>query len=132
MSANRKQAQKLARQLFKLSLDGKGVPSAELVAGVLEYIEKHKPAHSAAALREYQRMMTRELARSRAVVEHAGSISPELLERIASALSGQYSRPISASARLKPELIAGLRVRLGDDVYESSVAGRLAALSASC
>jgi F-type H+-transporting ATPase subunit delta len=43
----------------------------------------------------------------------------------------KYQRPIAASARPDPALIAGLRIRVGDDVYESSVAGQLAALASS-
>ena len=45
------------------------------------------------------------------------------------ALSQKYKRPITATARHDARLIAGLRVRVGDDVYETSVAAQLANLS---
>jgi F-type H+-transporting ATPase subunit delta len=128
MAAN-KQAQQLARQLFKLSLvDGK--LSAERVSGVLGYVEKTKPAHTLAVLKTYQRLVATELARGQAVVEHAGAVSESLLQTIAAAMTKKYSRAITASARPNPKLLAGLRVRVGDDVYESSVAGQLSQLAA--
>jgi F-type H+-transporting ATPase subunit delta len=46
-------------------------------------------------------------------------------------MTKKYRRPITATARAHPALLAGLRVRVGDDVYESSVSGQLAALSLS-
>jgi F-type H+-transporting ATPase subunit delta len=132
MSANRKQAQKLARQLFRLSLGDTGAVSPERVSGVLQYIEKHRPANAMAALRLYERLISREMARSHAIVEHAGSVSNAMLKGIATSLTQSTKRPITAEAKANPSLIAGLRVRLGDDVFENSVANRLATLAEAC
>ena len=63
-------------------------------------------------------------------MEHAGPITGGILRAIADAFTQKYQRPIAAAARPNPALIAGLRVRVGDDVYESSIASQLAALSA--
>lgn len=128
MAAN-KQAQQLARQLFKLSLVD-GLVSAERVAGVLGYVEKIKPAHPLAVLKVYHRLVATELARSQAVVEHAGAVSDSVLQSIAAAMTKKYGRAVTVSARANPKLLAGLRVRVGDDVYESSVAGQLSQLAA--
>ena len=130
MSALSRSAQQLARQLFKLSLED-GAVSPERVAGVLDYVEKHRPANPLIVLRAYQRLVAAELSRGQAVVEHAGPISEPVLQRLASALIQKYRRPITASSRSNPALIAGLRVHIGDDVYESSIASQLAALAAS-
>lgn len=130
MASGRKQVQLLARHLFQLSLVN-GAISAERVGGVLEYIEKHRPSHTLAVLKAYQRLMAAEIARRQAVVEHAGPIAPAVLEGIARAMTQRYRRPVSSIARRNDTLLAGLRVRVGDDVYESSVAGQLAALAAA-
>jgi F-type H+-transporting ATPase subunit delta len=128
--ASRKQSLQLARQLFKLSfVDGR--LSAERVAGVLGYVEKLKPAHPLDVLKSYQRLVAAEMARNEAVVEHAGSVSPAVLQSIADSMSKKYGRTITASVKDNPALLAGLRVRVGDDVYESSVAGQLNALAAA-
>lgn len=119
-----KQIQQLARQLYKLSfVDGRLSP--ERVAGVLEYVEKTKPAHSLAVLKSYHRLVAAEVARDQAVIEHAGTVSAQTLQSIAAGLAKKYGRPIVPIAQTNPALLAGLRVRVGDDVYESSVASQL-------
>lgn len=130
MAAVAKQAQQLARQLFKLSVVDR-VVSADRVAGVLAYIEKHAPANAVLVLKAYHRLVAVELAKSEARVEHAGAVAPAALIAIAAEMTKKYSRPIAATARANPALLAGLRVRVGDDVYESSVSGQLGALSLS-
>jgi F-type H+-transporting ATPase subunit delta len=130
MASAQKQTQKLARQLFRVSLVN-GELSAERVTGVLEYIEKHKPAHPHAVLNAYYRLVAAEVARGQAVVEHAGPIDPAAVNSIAAKLATKYQRKITPIAKRNDALLAGIRVRVGDDVYESSVAGQLAALAAS-
>ncbi len=127
MATGKKQIQQLARQFFKLSLVNNEL-SAERVAGVLQYIEKHRPANSVAVLRAYQRLVAAEFARGQAVVEHAGSIDDSVLTNVAASMSKKYGRKVTSVARRNDALLAGLRVRVGDDVYESSVAGQLATL----
>ncbi|MES2695953.1 MAG: F0F1 ATP synthase subunit delta [Verrucomicrobiota bacterium] len=127
MASGKKQVQQLARQFYKLSFDN-GALSADRVAGVLAYIEKHRPANTTKVLKAYQRLIAGEVARGQAVVEHAGTAQPASLDAVSAALSKKYGRPITWVAKRNDALLAGLRVRVGDDVYESSVAGQLAAL----
>jgi F-type H+-transporting ATPase subunit delta len=130
MASSRKQVQQLARQLFKLSIVD-GEVSAERVAGVLEYVEKNRPAHPVAVLRAYHGLVAAEVARSRAFVQHAGPLGAGALDAIAAAMTRRYGRRISGTARRDDTLIAGLRVRVGDDVFESSVSGQLEQLARS-
>ena len=130
MASGKKQIQQLARQFFQLSL-ANGTVSADQVAGVLAYVDKHRPAGSSAILKAYHRLIAAEVARGQALVEHAGPVGDATLAAIAAAMSKKYSRPVTAAARTNPALLAGLRIRVGDDVYESSVAGQLATLAAA-
>jgi F-type H+-transporting ATPase subunit delta len=130
MATGSKQINQLARQFFKLSV-ADGNLSPDRVAGVLQYIEKHRPAHAVAVLKAYQRLIAAEVARGEAVVEHAGPLGATVLPAIAAALTKKYGRRVTSSAKRNDALLAGLRVRVGDDVYESSVAGQLATLAAS-
>jgi F-type H+-transporting ATPase subunit delta len=123
-----KQSQQFARQLFSLSL-ADGQVSAGRVEGVLAYLSKHPPRQPLAVLRRYQRLVATQLAKNRALVEHAGPVDDRVLRLIAAAFTRKYQRPITAAARPAPALIAGLRIRVGDDLYESSVASQLAVLS---
>jgi F-type H+-transporting ATPase subunit delta len=130
MAAYHKKAQQFARQLLKLSLVD-GVVSPARVAGVLQYVEQHKVANPLLVLRAYSRLVAREIAKSEAIVEHAGAVTDATLTNIATEMSRKYSRPITATAKPNPALLAGLRVQVGDDVYETSIASQLAALAAA-
>ena len=130
MAAHAKKAQQFARQLFKLSMVD-GAVSAERVGGVLAYVEKNRPANPMMVLKAYRRLVATELTKGEAVVEHAGAISENTVAAIAAALTKKYSRTVTAMAKPNAALLAGLRVHVGDDTYESSVAGQLAALAAA-
>ena len=68
MASAKKQVLELARQFFKLSLvDGR--LSDDRVAGVLQYIEKHRPVQAVAVLKAYARLVAAEVARGQAVVD---------------------------------------------------------------
>ena len=130
MASATKQIQQQARQFFRLSIVD-GVLSPDRVAGVLAYIEKHRPARSLAILKAYGRLIAAEVARSQAVVEHAGPVNDGVLAGIGATMTRKYRRPVKSVPRRNDALLAGLRVRVGDDVYESSVAGQLATLATS-
>jgi F-type H+-transporting ATPase subunit delta len=130
MASHAKIAQAFARKLFALSVVD-GAVSAERVGGVLEYVERHNTPNPVMVLKAYQRLIATELAKGVARVEHAGTINDTLLAAIATAMTNKYGRPVAATAEANPALLAGLRIRVGDDVYESSVAGQLAALALS-
>jgi F-type H+-transporting ATPase subunit delta len=119
-----------AKQLVQLSLVD-GSVSADQVAGVLAYLEKNPPARLPLILQTYRKLIAAEIARGEARVEHAGPVASESLTAIAAALAKRYGRPVTAVSTSNPALLAGLRVSIGDDVYESSVAGQLAALAAA-
>ena len=123
-----KQTKLLAKQLFKLSVVN-GVVSPEQVAGVLGWVEKTSPRRPVALLKAYHHRIAIELAKSRAEVEHAGPVSDATLKQIEAAMTKRYARTVIASAKPNASLLAGLRVRVGSDVYESSVASQLAKLS---
>jgi len=125
----RQQSRQFARQLFRLSL-ADGQISPERVAGVLAHLRQHPPRQPLEVLKNYHRLVVAQVTRNRALVEHAGAINDDILRAIAAGFTRQYGRPITAAAQPNPALIAGLRIRVGDDVYESSVAGQLAALAA--
>ncbi|GAB5558867.1 MAG: hypothetical protein SynsKO_05140 [Synoicihabitans sp.] len=126
-----KSDQQLVKQLTTLSLDADGAVDGEKVAGVLAYLEKHPPGSPMGVLKAYRRRIANELGKTNAVVEHSGQISDNILGSISGALSQKYKRSINATARPNADLIAGLRVRIADDVYESTVAGQLDALANS-
>ena len=130
MKASKKTTQ-FARQLTQLSLGSDGRPSSERVAAVLACIEKMPLSGVPALLKTYHRFLAIEVARSRALIEHAGPVSDALVAQIAAAMTKLYGRAITPAPKQNAALLAGLRVRVGDDVYDSSALGTLKQLEAS-
>jgi F-type H+-transporting ATPase subunit delta len=60
-----------------------------------------------------------------ATVTSAKPLTAAQLDRLRGALSKRYGKAIAFNSVIDPELIGGLRVRVGDDVIDSSVAARL-------
>ncbi|AKC83628.1 ATP synthase F0F1 subunit delta [Verrucomicrobia bacterium IMCC26134] len=119
-----------AKQLVELSLVD-GCVSAERVSGVLASLEKNPPLKLSLTLQAYRKLILIEIAKGEARVEHAGPVAADALAAIAASLGKRYGRPVTTVSSSNPALFAGLRVRIGDDIYESSVASQLGALSAA-
>jgi F-type H+-transporting ATPase subunit delta len=60
-----------------------------------------------------------------ATVRVASPLSPEQSERLAQALSRRYSRRVELNQVVDRDLVGGLRVQIGDDVIDGSVATRI-------
>lgn len=60
-----------------------------------------------------------------ATVRVARPLSEEQTDRLRTALSRQVGREVSIQVVVDPEVIGGVRVELGDEVIEGTVAGRL-------
>ena len=100
----------------------------ERVAAALSVL-KTKPVRELVPLLKYfQFYLARELRHSQIRIEHAGKLRQSTLEKLQKNLSQKYQRQLTVTASENPKLIAGLRVAVGDDVYDSTVTGRLAAL----
>jgi F-type H+-transporting ATPase subunit delta len=62
---------------------------------------------------------------SDATIESAYPIDAAQLADVTTALERRFARKLNASVVLKPELIGGIRVVVGDEVLDTSVAARL-------
>lgn len=125
-----KQIRATARLFLKLSVENGQVSEAR-VRDVLTWFEQKTPANAAAILREYQRLIEREINRSLARIEHAGPLPEGTSAAIAASLAKLYGRPVNATARENPALLAGVRISIGDDVFERSIASQLETLAAA-
>lgn len=125
-----KQNKAYAKSLFKLCLEGDAI-SEERLAAVLATLERNPPRRYIGVLKAFLAIAKREVADRTAAVEFAGAISPVAIESIRSKLSAAYGRSISVATRQNDALIAGIRVRVGCDVYDASIAGVLHELQSS-
>lgn len=122
---------KEARRLAALSLEA-GAVSPERVHAVLVALEKtRKPARLRPLLKAYYTALRREIARSQARIEHAGNLPAETIAQITAHFTQRYGRSLTPLPQENPALLLGVRVRVGDDVYDASAKGSLDRLAAS-
>ncbi len=119
---------RLARKLVDLSRQD-GIVTEAKVSEILTALQETKPRHHLGLLKTYLRLIRRAVAEQTAVVATPGALSADALAAIESSFSAHYDRPISAVTEPDSSLIAGLRVRVGDDVYDASIAGHLQRLA---
>ncbi|HTH46612.1 MAG TPA: F0F1 ATP synthase subunit delta [Candidatus Limnocylindria bacterium] len=122
-----KQSRRDAKALFGVCRVNGTLDEAKVRQVVTAVIDR-KPRGYLATLTHFQRLVKLDLERRTARVENAFQSSPELMESIRTNLSRRYGPGLNVSFWVNPELIGGLRIKVGSDVYDGSVAARLAAL----
>lgn len=125
-----KKINQFAKKLVELSKD-EGALKSERVDEVLAGIRQSKYRQPLRLMKAYLFQIRRELARQTARVASPSPLSADAIASLESNLSARYNRPIKAVSQEDPSLIAGLRVRVGDDLYDASLAGRLERLANS-
>jgi F-type H+-transporting ATPase subunit delta len=117
-----------AKKLLGLSLQD-GEVSAERVTAILATLRANPPRDAKAVLRVYAKLIKRAIAGQTVTVESAVALEPSSLTAISEHFSQQYARPVTVQSVINPSLIAGLRARIGDDLYDASISGRLERLA---
>lgn len=77
-------------------------------------------------IESYVVLAAAERQRALATVRVAKPLTEEQTERLQAALSRQVGRPVALQVIVDPEVLGGVRVELGSEVIEGTVAGRLA------
>lgn len=126
----KKQIISQAKAYFALCQED-GQFSEERAAAVLQALETHPPRNHLPILKAFLTLVRRAVAEATADVEYAGALSDSSQESLRSKLSQAYGRSIAVQTKRNDALIAGLRVRVGCDVYEASVASTLREFQAS-
>ena len=117
-----------ARRLFGLCQTGGRLDETKLRTVVARLIES-KPRDYRAVLVALQRLTRLEADRRRVTVESAVALDDASRQRVIDGLAKAHGPNLTISYTVNPELIGGLRIRVGNDVLDGSVQGRLARLA---
>ena len=125
-----KAAASTARRLFGLcQVDGR--MDGDKLRTVIKRLTERKPREYRAMLSALHRLIRLEIASRQVTVESAVELDTAARERLLKGLSRQYGPDLEVQYQLNPELLGGMRIRVGDDVIDGSVKGRLDRLAAS-
>ncbi len=123
-----KTAAAAARRLFGLCQTNGLFDEAKLRTVISSLVES-KPRDYKAILAAIQRLTRLEFERREVTVESAVPLDEETGQRVVEGLAHQYGPGLVLQYKTTPELLGGLRIRVGNDVFDGSVQGRLVRLA---
>ena len=125
-----KQARRDAKQLFRGCVVN-GLLDEGRASQTVTQVIAQKPRGYVGILSHFQRLVKLDLDKRTARVESGAALDPAVRASVTASLARIYGAGLNLSFAENPALIGGLRVRVGSDVYDGSVAARLAALRES-
>jgi F-type H+-transporting ATPase subunit delta len=122
-----KQARRNAKELFRLCLVN-GLLDETRVRDAVQKVLAAKPRGYLGIMSHFQRLLKLELDRRSALVESAAPLDADLQAGVRDSLGRLYGTGLTFTFRQTPQLLGGMRLKVGSDVFDSSVQARLNAL----
>lgn len=123
-----KDIQAQARQMLRLCLDEAGTLLEDRVRMVSATVVEKKPRHAAELLSAFTSLVRLEQQRHTATVQSAVPLTEQEQTAIRAKLDAK-NPGLQYDWQVKPELIAGIRVCVGDRVTDASVLARIRQLA---
>jgi F-type H+-transporting ATPase subunit delta len=119
-----KEIRQLSKQLLRASFTDGQLDRGKIASLVQSLIEK-KPRHYLDVLENYKRLVRLEVEKRHARIESASELSSEVSSRLLKNLKQKYGKDLTTEVVVNPELLGGMRIRIGSDVWDGSVRNRL-------
>ncbi|MBA2743537.1 MAG: ATP synthase F1 subunit delta [Chthoniobacterales bacterium] len=119
-----KETRQLSKQLLRASFTDGQLEGGRISSLVKSLIEK-KPRNYLNVLDAYKRLVRLEIEKRTATIESASELSPDAAAQIVDNLKRKYGTDLATNFSINPELLGGMRIRVGSDVWDSSVRNRL-------
>jgi len=125
-----KQARRDGKALFN-TCKVNGALEENRVRQAVSAVIARKPRGYVGLLEHFQRLVKLDLERRSARVESAAPLTEELATSVKAELAWRYGQNLNVTFAVNQDLIGGLRVKVGSDVFDGSVKARLDALAES-
>jgi len=119
-----KEIRRLSREMLRASFtDGQLDPGR--IASLVDSLIARKPRNSVEILQNYRRLLRLELEKRRARIETASEVDPETRSKLIADLKQKYGNDLTTEFVVNPQLLGGMRIRVGSDVWDGTVRNRL-------
>jgi F-type H+-transporting ATPase subunit delta len=119
-----KTAAAASRRIFRLCQTGGRLDETKLSSAIRKIAEA-KPRDYRGILLSLKRLIRLEAESRQVTIESATELDSATRERVSSGLIVKYGNDLSFSYKITPELLGGLKVQVGNDVWDGSVKGRI-------
>ena len=119
-----KEIRHLSRRMVQASFTGSEI-DRDKVLSLVDSLIAQKPRNYIAVLKNYKRLLRLEVEKRRAIIETASEVHPAIRSDIVANLKNKYGNDLSTEFRVDPPLLGGMRIRVGNDVWDGSVRNRL-------
>jgi F-type H+-transporting ATPase subunit delta len=119
-----KEIRQLSRKMLQASFtDGQLDPGR--IASLVDSVIAEKPRNYIDVLKNYKRLLRLEVEKRHATIETASQVDPTIRSEIATNLKSKYGDDLTTDFHVDPQLLGGMRIRVGSDVWDGSVRNRL-------
>jgi F-type H+-transporting ATPase subunit delta len=119
-----KEIRQLSREMLRASFtDGQLDPGR--ISSIIDSVIARKPRNYINVLKNYRRLLRLEVEKRRARIETASEMDPATQSDVVTNLKKKYGSDLTPEFVVNPELLGGMRIRVGSDVWDGSVRNRL-------
>lgn len=122
----KKEALRSARLLLKASMPQGKLDEAK-VREFTKRLAAEKPRNYLQILEAFRRLLALELEKRHALIESAVELDEAARQKILSKLGEKFG-PLTSEFKVVPDLIGGLRIKVGSTIWDNSIRSRLSAL----
>jgi len=95
------------------------------ISSLVDSLVARKPRNYIEVLKNYRRLLRLELEKRRARIETANEVDSATSSELVANLKKKYGGDLTTEFVVNPELLGGMRIRVGSDVWDGTVRNRL-------
>jgi F-type H+-transporting ATPase subunit delta len=119
-----KEIRKLSREMLRASFtDGQLDPGR--IASLVDSLIARRRRNYVDILKNYRRLLRLERDKRRARIETASDVESTISSELVANLKRKYGGDLTTEFVVNPQLLGGLRIRVGNDVWDGTVRNRL-------
>jgi F-type H+-transporting ATPase subunit delta len=119
-----KENRRLSREMLRASFTD-GQLDRGRIASIVDSLIAKKPRNYIGILKNYRRLLRLELEKRQAKIETANEVDSATRSELEANLQKKYGNDLTTEFVVKPELLGGMRIRVGSDVWDGTVRNRL-------
>jgi F-type H+-transporting ATPase subunit delta len=119
-----KEIRQVSREMLRASFTDGQLDSGR-IGSLVDSVIARKPRNYVGILKNYRRLLRLELEKRRARIDSASQVDPAVKSEIVASLKNKYGGDLSSEFLVNPELLGGMRIRVGSDVWDGTVRNRL-------